>query len=116
MKTRKLLLGALLVVSLTLIGIGVFQLLQDWQDTRPAVVMVEDRSELAGDQDDFPRMSVEALHAQLQGENPPLVWELRVPERYAQAHLPGSVLVLESEVEAAAEGLDRSQSIVTLCA
>jgi hypothetical protein len=110
---RKVLLGVLLVVSFTLIGIGVFQLLPARQDTSPSVMVVEEKPDAS---QDVARISVETLHAKLQGDNAPLVWELRLAERYAKAHLPGSLLVEESEVEALAADLDRGQAIVTLCA
>ena len=62
------------------------------------------------------RISVGDLHAKLQRPNPPVVWDIRSAESYAQQHIPGAQLVQISEIPALAQGLDRKQAIVTLCA
>ena len=61
------------------------------------------------------RILPEELQRRLDGPNPPLVWELRSPDRYEKEHIPGSKLVKLPEVTALAEGLDRSQAIITNC-
>jgi hypothetical protein len=65
---------------------------------------------------DVRRISVRDLHAKLQGPNPPLVWDLRSAESYAQQHVPGARLVQITEILALAQDIDREQAIVTLCA
>jgi hypothetical protein len=62
------------------------------------------------------RISVGDLHGKLQGSNPPLVWDLRAAEGYVQQHIPGARFVQISEIPTLAQGLDRKQAIVTLCA
>jgi len=62
------------------------------------------------------RISVGELHGKLKGPNPPLVWDLRSAEAYAQGHIPGARLVQFSELPTLSQGLDRKQAIVTLCA
>lgn len=61
------------------------------------------------------RITPAELQKRLAEPNPPLVWELRSPDRYAQGHIPGSQLVVSTEVAALAEKLDRGQAIVTSC-
>ena len=65
---------------------------------------------------DVRRISVGELHGKLQRPNPPLVWDIRSAEAYAQGHIPGAQLVQFSELPTLAQGLDRKQAIVTLCA
>lgn len=66
--------------------------------------------------DGVARIGVQELHAQLAGANPPVVWEFRSASSYEASHLPGSRLVALEEIAAAAEGLDKDLTIVTLCA
>jgi 3-mercaptopyruvate sulfurtransferase SseA len=61
------------------------------------------------------RITPAELQKRLAEPNPPLVWELRSPDRYEQGHIPGSQLIAVTEVAALAEKLDRSQAIVTSC-
>jgi hypothetical protein len=65
---------------------------------------------------DVRRISVGELHGRLQRPNPPLVWDIRSAEAYAQGHIPGARLVQFSELPTLIQGLDRKQAIVTLCA
>ena len=65
--------------------------------------------------DGVKRILPEELKRRLEGANPPLVWELRSPDRYEKEHIAGSKLVKLPEVKALAEGLDRSQAIITNC-
>lgn len=104
---RKPLLLLLVALSVLLIAVG--------------AVMLADgarREETArqASEAEVMRISVEELHARLQGTMPPLVWELRTPQSYAQQHVPGSRLVTLEEIDALAAGLDRKQAIVVLCA
>jgi hypothetical protein len=64
---------------------------------------------------DVRRISVGDLHAKLQRPNPPLVWDLRAADIYAQQHIPGARLVPLTDVPTLAKNLDRNQAIVTLC-
>jgi len=66
--------------------------------------------------DGVARISVQDLHTQLAAANPPVVWEFRAASSYEAAHLPGSRLMTLEEIPAVAQGLDKAQSIVTLCA
>ena len=106
---KRIFLAALLVVSLLLIGVGVFQLSQG--NRQIALVEVATAAPVT----DVPRISVEDLSAALDGAHPPLVWEFKTAETYAQGHIPGSRLVLFNDIEALARDLDRNQPIVTLC-
>ena len=65
--------------------------------------------------DQVKRITPAGLQKRLAESNPPLVWELRSPDRYEQGHIPGSQLVGVREVAALAEKLDRGQAIVTSC-
>ena len=65
--------------------------------------------------DQIQRITPAELQKRLAEPNPPLVWELRSPDRYEQGHIPGSQLVAVTEVTALAEKLDRSQAIITNC-
>ena len=110
---RKIVLLVLLIGSLALIGVGVVQLAQARMAASrgPSVVIAT-----AVPTGDVRRMSVQELDQALKGPNPPLVWELRTAETYAQQHLPGSQLVQLAEVATAAKGLDKQRAIVTVCA
>ena len=112
---RRVLLWVLVVASVLLVAAGVFLLSRIPVSTTVSVPTTTPTGELNFG-DGVPRMSVQALSAQLQEANPPQVWEFRSPASYAEAHVPGSRLLALEEVEAAAQGLDRTQPIVTLCA
>ena len=115
MSKNALLVAILVIASLVAIAIGVLQLApatgapatggsqQAAPSPTPSIAEVG-------------RISVGDLYAQLQGPNPPLVWDLRSAESYAQQHIPGARLVQISEIPTSAQGLDRKQAIVTLCA
>jgi rhodanese-related sulfurtransferase len=110
---RRALLFVLLAASLALIGVGVVQLIQ----TR-TTALIAPRVVVATQvpTDDVRRISVQELSNRLQGSNPPLVWEYRTADAYAQGHLPGSRWVQIEETATLAKNLDRKQPIVTLCA
>lgn len=61
------------------------------------------------------RITPAELRQRLGESNPPLVWEVRTPERYNKAHIPGSTLVQLYEIHSLAQNLDRKQAIVTNC-
>jgi hypothetical protein len=107
---RQTAMYVLLVLSLLLIGLGVLRLAQP-RDAAPRVVIATGASTV-----DVRRISVEELNARLQSSNPPLVWDFRTAESYAEGHVPNSRLVQLSEVSDLAQSLDRQQPIVTLCA
>lgn len=65
--------------------------------------------------DQIKRITPAELQKRLAEPNPPLVWELRSPDRYQQGHIPGSQWVGVAEVAVLAEKLDRGQAIVTNC-
>lgn len=107
---RKSFLLLLIVLSILLVGAGLILLLQDKPLQPPAALTTPSPS------GEVARISVQDLHARLQGPNPPLVWEFRTAESFAQQHVPGSRLLSLDTLSVAAEGLDRTQAIVTLCA
>jgi 3-mercaptopyruvate sulfurtransferase SseA len=115
MSNNALLVAILVVASVAAIAIGVLQL-------APAAVGPTtngSRQAAPGSTPsvaDVRRISVSDLHANLQGPNPPLLWDLRSAESYAQQHIPGARLVQISEIPMLAQGMDRKQAIVTLCA
>ena len=109
---RKQSLWALIAAGALLVNAGILLLTQSAPPTAANAVEATP-AETGGE---VPRVTVQDLHAQLQSENPPLVWELRTPESYAQAHVPGSRLLTLNDIEAAAQGLDRNQPIAMLCA
>ena len=57
------------------------------------------------------------LHEQLSQGDPPLVVDIRVPEHYVEAHVPGSVNIPQDDLGARAGELpqDRDAAIVTVC-
>jgi len=115
---RKPLLWALVAASVLLIVTGV--LLISEPGGQPAAanppVPPTTQSFLTLGGDGVARISVQDLHTQLAAANPPVVWEFRSASSYTAAHLPGSRLLTLEEIPAAAEGLDKAQAIVTLCA
>ncbi len=120
MSKNALLVAILVIASVAAIAIGVLQL----APTASAPAAVAPAS--GGSQQvasgptpaitDVPRISVGELHGKLQRPNPPLVWDIRSAEAYAQGHIPGARLVQFSELPTLVQGLDRKQAIVTLCA
>ena len=110
MRRNTALIGILVAASLAVIALGVLQLAlgaggaqQSAVGPTPSIAQVR-------------RINVGDLHAKLQGANPPLVWDIRSAESYAQQHIPGARLVQMAEIPALAQTLDRKQAIVTLCA
>ncbi len=107
---RKSFLLLLIVLSVLLVGVGVVLLLQEEPLQPPAALTTPlPAGEIA-------RISVQDLHTRLQAARPPLVWEFRSAESYAQQHVPGSQWMSFDDIEAGVKGLDRTQPIVTLCA
>lgn len=114
---QKLLLWVLVAASVLLIVAGVLLISQPAPPAAanpPALPTTQSFLTIGGD--GVARISVQELHAQLGGANPPVVWEFRSASSYEATHLPGSRLVTLEEIPAAAEGLDKAQLIVTLCA
>lgn len=97
----------LVALSVVVIAVGVVLMTQ--QNTPAAV------SPTPGSTSEAPRITVQELQQQLQGGNPPQVWDVRGTEAYSAGHLPGSKQVDLVNVEAAAAGIDRNQPIITLC-
>ena len=125
MSKNALLIAILVIASVTAIAIGVLQLAPTAVAPAPgapvAVAPTTGGSQQAAPGPtpsiaDVRRISVGDLHGRLQGSNPPLVWDLRAAEAYAQQHSPGARLVQISEIPTLAQDLDRKQAIVTLCA
>ncbi len=107
---RKSFLLVLIALSVLLVGVGVILLLRGEPLQPPAALTTPlPAGEVA-------RISVQELHARLQAAQPPLVWEFRSAESYAQQHVPGSRWMSFDAIEAGVVGLDRAQPIVTLCA
>jgi hypothetical protein len=119
MSKNVLLVAILVIASVAAIAFGVLQLSPT--ASAPAAVAPTvggGQPALSGPTPaiaDVRRISVGDLHAKLQGPNPPLVWDLRSADAYAQQHIPGARLVQFSELPALAQDLDRKQAIITLC-
>ena len=111
MNRNVLIVGALALVSLVLIAVGVSQLSQG-QGGGAAQVPAGPTPTLA----QVKRISVQDLNTKLRGANPPLVWELRSVEAFAGGHLPGSQAIQLADVPTLAQKLDPKKSIVILCA
>jgi hypothetical protein len=110
MKGNRVLASVFVIASLALIALGAVKcaavpgvVQQAQADPTPTIAQVT-------------RMSAEELHRQLQGPNPPQVWDLRGLKAYTDGHIPDSRLVQYTDASALAQQLDRKQAIVTLCA
>jgi hypothetical protein len=115
MSKNALLVAILVIASVAAIAIGVLQL----APTAVAPPTGGSQQAALGPTPaiaDVRRISVGDLHGKLQGSNPPLVWDIRSAESYAQQHIPGARLVQIAEIPTLAQGLDQKQAIVTLCA
>jgi hypothetical protein len=115
MSKNVLLVAILVIASVAAIAIGAFQL----APTASAPAVGGSQQTASGPTPsiaDVRRISVGELHEKLQRSSPPLVWDLRSAEAYAQQHIPGARLVQISEIPTLAQGLDRKQAVVTLCA
>ena len=120
MSKNVLLVAVLVIASVAAIAIGVLQLAPT-ASAPAAVAPASDGGQQAASGPtpsiaDVRRISVGELHGKLQRPNPPLVWDFRSAEAYAQGHIPGARLVQFSELPTLIQGLDRKQAIVTLCA
>ena len=107
---RKSLLMLLVVFSAVVVGLGLIIVLRGTLLQTPAALTTP----LPAGQ--VARITVEDLNEQLRGARPPQVWDLRSAEAYAYQHIPGSQRVESGQVTALAQGIDRKQPIVTLCA
>ena len=125
MSKNVLLVAILVIASVAAIAFGVLQLAPT-ASAPAAVAPGTGATAIGGGQQaasgptpaiaDVRRISVGELHGKLQGANPPVVWDFRSAESYAQQHIPGARLVQITEIPALAQGLDRNKAIVTLCA
>ena len=106
---RKSVLLLLIALSVVLVGMGVILIIQDTPPEPPVALTTP----LPGGE--VARISVQDLNRELQGVNPPLVWEFVSAEQYANGHIPGARLMTFEQMSATAQGLDKSQAIVTLC-
>lgn len=106
---RKSVLLVLIVASVTLVALGLILLIQDTPPEPPVAVTTP----LPGGE--AARISVQELSRELQGTNPPVVWEFVSATQYANGHIPGADLMTFDEMPGAAEKLDKQQAIVTLC-
>ena len=111
MNKNRTLLVFLVIASLALIAVGAYQLLSGPNGQGQATVSGPTPS-IA----DVRRISVQDLHAKLQKPDPPQVWDLRSAEAFAGEHIANLQLVAYNDVAALAQGLDRKQPIVLLCA
>lgn len=109
---RKTLFLVLAGLSLVLVALGVSLLLQRDNVGESLSVVRATPSSAA----EVARISVQELHVQLQGSDPPRVWELRIAEAYERQHISGSQRVDMDQIAALAGGLDRERPIVILCA
>jgi hypothetical protein len=120
MSKNALLVAILVIASVAAIAIGVLQLAPAAVTPAPAAPAAGGNQQTAPGPTpaiaDVRRIGVGDLHGKLQGSNPPLVWDLRSAEAYAQQHIPRARLVQISEIPTLVQGLDRKQAIVTLCA
>jgi hypothetical protein len=119
MSKNVLLVAILVIASVVAIGIGVLQLAPAASAPAAVATVSGGGQQVASGPTpsiaDVRRISVGELHGKLQGPNPPLVWDIRSAEAYAQGHIPGARLVQFSELPTLSQGLDRKQAIVTLC-
>jgi hypothetical protein len=106
---RKSLFLVLLVLSVALVASGLLLLTQDAPPQLPTSVSTP----LSGGE--VARISVQELNEQLQSRNPPIVWEFVSAGQYASGHLPGARLMTFDELPEVAQGLQKSQPLVTLC-
>lgn len=107
---RKPLFLTLVLLTLLLIAAGVVLALQ--QQQAPADVAASLSADTAG----VSRITVAELERELQAPNPPLVWDIRTTTDFATGHIPSSRVMTFDGIPDAAAGLDKQQSIVTLCA
>jgi hypothetical protein len=110
MKGNRVLVGVLVIASLALLVLGAVQFASG-----PGVVQQAQPNPTPSIAE-VTRISAEDLHRQLQGSNPPQVWDLRGLKAYTEEHIPNSQLVQFADASALAQKLDRKQAIVALCA
>ena len=60
---------------------------------------------------------VKTLHEQLEGDDSPLIVDIRSPEMFAEGHIPGSINIPQDDLGSRISDLpdDRDASIVTVC-
>jgi hypothetical protein len=119
MGKNALLVAILVIASVAAIAFGVLQLAPTASAPAAVAPNVGGGQQAASGPTpaiaDVRRIGVGDLRTKLQGPNPPLVWDLRSAEAFAQQHIPGSRLVQITEIPTLAQGLDRKQAIITLC-
>ena len=64
----------------------------------------------------IPRITVEALRAELASSTPPLVWDFRPVSTFAEGHIPGSRALTLEVIPDAAANVEKGVAIVTVCA
>jgi rhodanese-related sulfurtransferase len=60
-------------------------------------------------------ISAAEVHDLLEGDDPPVVVDIRNPPAYAQGHVPGSVNIPFSQLPARVAELEGAERIVTVC-
>lgn len=65
--------------------------------------------------DPLPRISPEALHARLRGDDPPLLLDVREPWEHALAALPGARLIPLEELPWRLDELEPGREVVVYC-
>jgi len=65
--------------------------------------------------DGVPRVEPEALHAELDSGEPPLLVDVREPGEWAIAHLPGAHLIPKGELAERVDELTRASKLVVYC-
>jgi hypothetical protein len=109
MNKNAVIVGALVVVSLAFIAFGVFQMTSSGGGAQP--VSLGPTPTLA----EVQRISVQDLSTAVHGANPPLIWDVRDAQSYAQQHIPGARFVQLADIPTLAQTLNRNQNIVTVC-
>ncbi len=71
--------------------------------------------EAAAARDNVPRVEPEALHAELESEEPPFLVDVREPGEWAIAHLPGAHLIPKGELAERVDELTRASKLVVYC-
>ncbi|MCI4332021.1 MAG: molybdopterin-synthase adenylyltransferase MoeB [Thermoplasmata archaeon] len=64
---------------------------------------------------DLPSLTPEALHAELEGSDPPLLLDVREQQEWEIAHLPGAVLIPSRQLPDRVTELARARSVVVYC-
>ncbi len=108
-----LVIGALLGGAI-LIVLVVFFLLPRLQTPSAQLNPVNSQSELNMPFPDVPRVSLDDAHAAFLDESVVML-DVRAAQDYAQAHIPGAILIPLDELEAQLDQLPRDREIYTYC-